>query len=87
VSLVWGLVPLTVTNAVLIEYALNVPGFFLRLKDAITVDPLPGRHGPPIDVPMLSGIAIWTAVCILVLTLIADLVLLLMDPRVRTSTA
>jgi peptide/nickel transport system permease protein len=84
-SLVWGLVPLIVTNAVLIEYTLNVPGFFLRFRAASGKYEAPaGHHLPTIDVPMLSGIALWTCACILFLTLLADLALLLMDPRVRT---
>ena len=85
-SLVWSLVPLIVTNAVLIEWALNVPGFFLRLQAAIgKIEVNPRAHVPQIDIPMLSGIAMWTAVCVLALTLLTDLVLLFMDPRARTS--
>jgi peptide/nickel transport system permease protein len=87
-ALIWGLVPLIVTNAMLIEYTLNVPGFFLRLRAASgREEPTPGHHVPPIDIPMLSGIAMWTAACILVLTLLADLAVLFMDPRVRTPRA
>jgi peptide/nickel transport system permease protein len=85
-SLVWSLVPIIVLNAVLIEYALSVPGFFFRLRAAMGKDEAaPGAHVPPLDVPMLSGIAMWTAVCILALTLLTDLALLYMDPRARTA--
>jgi peptide/nickel transport system permease protein len=85
-SLVWSLVPIIVLNAVLIEYALSVPGFFFRLRAAMGRDEAaPGAHVPPLDVPMLSGIAMWTAVCILALTLLTDLALLYMDPRARTA--
>ena len=88
-SLVWALVPITVTNAVLIENTLSVPGFFFRIKAAAShTEPPPIAHAPPpIDIPMLQGEALWVAALILVLTLIADLTLQVLDPRVRASGA
>jgi ABC-type dipeptide/oligopeptide/nickel transport system permease component len=88
-ALVWALVPITVTNAVLIESTLSVPGFFLRIKAASghTPPPVSSHPPPPIDIPMLQGAALWIAALILVLTLLTDLALLIIDPRVRASGA
>ena len=85
-SLVWSMVPFIVTNAVLIEYTLSMPGFFFRLRAATgRYEANPLAHVPTVDVPMMSGVAMWTAACILVLTLLTDVALMLLDPRARTS--
>jgi peptide/nickel transport system permease protein len=78
-GLVWGLAPLIITNLVLVEWVFSVPGFFFNTKRAL------GKADPPvIDVPMLQAQAIWGAILIVALGVIADLVVVLLDPRVRS---
>jgi peptide/nickel transport system permease protein len=78
-GLVWGLSPLIITNLVLVEWVFSVPGFFFNTKRAL------GKADPPvIDVPMLQAQAIWGAILIVMLGVAADLVVLSLDPRVRS---
>jgi ABC-type dipeptide/oligopeptide/nickel transport system permease component len=86
-SLVWGYIPVFVTNAVLVEWVWNVPGFWFATRRAIGQDPsFPGalaRSLRAIDVPMLKAISLWTALVIVVLSLAVDLVLAAIDPQAR----
>jgi peptide/nickel transport system permease protein len=78
-GLVWGLSPLIITNLVLVEWVFSVPGFFFNTKRAL------GKADPPvIDVPMLQAQAIWGAILIVALGVAADLVIVGLDPRVRS---
>ena len=78
-GLVWGLAPLIITNLVLVEWVFSVPGFFFNTKRAL------GKADPPvIDVPMLQAQAIWGAILIVMLGVLADLVVIRLDPRVRS---
>ncbi len=78
-SLVWGLAPFIITNLVLVEWVFSVPGFFFNTKRAL------GKADPPvIDVSMLQAQAIWGAILIVALGAMADLVVLRLDPRVRS---
>jgi peptide/nickel transport system permease protein len=78
-GLVWGLSPLIITNLVLVEWVFSVPGFFFNTKRAL------GKADPPvIDVAMLQAQAIWGAILIVMLGVAADLVILTLDPRVRS---
>jgi peptide/nickel transport system permease protein len=78
-GLVWGLAPLIITNLVLVEWVFSVPGFFFNTKRAL------GKADPPvIDVPMLQAQAIWGAILIVLLGVLADLVVVRLDPRVRS---
>jgi peptide/nickel transport system permease protein len=77
---VW--VPAFITNMMLVEYVFFVPGFFGQTKRALGQIPeLP----PGFDIPMIQGLALWAAVLIVAVSTLADIVLLLLDPRVRTS--
>jgi peptide/nickel transport system permease protein len=77
---VW--VPSFVTNMVLVEFVFFVPGFFGQTKRALGQIPeLP----PGIDVPMVQGLALWAAVLIVVVSALADVVLITLDPRVLAS--
>jgi len=77
---VW--VPSFITNMVLVEYVFFVPGFFGQTKRALgQVPELP----PGFDIPMIQGLALWAAVLIVVVSALADVVLVLLDPRVRAS--
>jgi peptide/nickel transport system permease protein len=78
-GLVWGLAPMIITNLVLVEWVFSVPGFFFNTKRAL------GKADPPvIDVPMLQAQAIWGAILIVILGAAADLVVVRLDPRVRS---
>ena len=75
-------VPTFVTNMVLVEYVFFIPGFFGQTKRALgQVPELP----PGYDIPMLQALALWAAVLIVVVSALADLALVLLDPRVRAS--
>jgi peptide/nickel transport system permease protein len=81
-SLVGVWVPTFVTNMVLVEYVFFIPGFFGQTKRALGQIPeLP----PGFDIPMLQGLALWAAVLIVVVSALADLVLVMLDPRVRAT--
>ncbi len=80
-SLVWGYIPVFVTNVVLVEWVWNVPGFWFATRRAIDQDPF----FPGIDVPMLKALSLWTALVIVVLSIAVDLMLAAMDPRTRTA--
>ena len=62
--------PLMVTNMVLIEYVFSVPGFFRHMKRALGQAP---GWPPTIDIPTLQALALWAAVLIVTLSLLADL--------------
>jgi len=81
-SLIGVWVPTFVTNMVLVEFVFFVPGFFAHTKRALGQIPeLP----PGYDIPMIQGLALWAAAMIVVVSALADLVLVLIDPRVRAS--
>ena len=71
---VW--VPSLITNMVLVEFVFFVPGFLGQLHRALA----PGKLA---DVPLVQGLALWGAVLIVAVSVLADLVLLTLDPRVR----
>jgi peptide/nickel transport system permease protein len=83
-SLVGVSVPLLVTNMVLVEKVFSVQGFFFRTWKAsghtssVLTDPDP-------DFPTLQGLAVWGAVLIVAVGLLADLAIARLDPRIRTS--
>ena len=79
-SLVGISVPAIVTNMVLVEWVFSVPGFFRHTKRAI------GKAVPPtIDIPTLQALALWAAVIIVVVSLLADVALARLDPRMRAA--
>jgi len=71
---VW--VPSLITNMVLVEYVFFVPGFLGQLNRALA----PGNLA---DVALVQGLALWGAVLIVAVSVLADLVLVTLDPRVR----
>jgi ABC-type dipeptide/oligopeptide/nickel transport system permease component len=71
---VW--VPSLITNMVLVEYVFFVPGFLGQLKRALA----PGKLA---DVALVQGLALWGAVLIVAVSVLADVVLVTLDPRVR----
>ena len=81
-SLIGVWVPSFVTNMVLIEFVFFVPGFFGQMKRALGQIPeLP----PGFDIPMLQGLALWAAVLIVTVSALADVALVMLDPRVRAT--
>jgi peptide/nickel transport system permease protein len=78
-ALVWGSIPVFVTNVVLVEWVWNVPGFWFATRRALDQDP----YFPGIDVPMLKALSLWTALVIVVLSVLADVALAMLDPRAR----
>jgi peptide/nickel transport system permease protein len=67
-----------VTNMVLVEYVFSVPGFFRHMKRAL-------GQAPGIDIPTLQALALWAAVLIVMLSLLADLAIARLDPRIRAG--
>jgi peptide/nickel transport system permease protein len=85
-SLVGASAPLVITNVVLVEYVFTLPGFFRHMRRALGQVPnWPPPKLPPIDVPTLQALALWAAVLIVALGLLADLAIMRLDPRIRTS--
>src|SRR6185503_17985322 len=81
-SLFGASAPFMVTNMVLIEYVFSVPGFFRHMKRALGQAP---GWPPTIDIPTLQALALWAAVLIVVLSLLADLAIAGLDPRIRSG--
>jgi peptide/nickel transport system permease protein len=78
-------IPLIITNMVLVERVLSVPGFFRFTWKALGhVDQ---RTIHLRDYPMIQALTLWGAVLIIVSGLILDAVLHRLDPRIGASTA
>jgi peptide/nickel transport system permease protein len=70
--------PLFLTNVMLVERVFSVPGFFHNVWEAI------GHNGESaINLPIITAAALWVAVLLIVLGLVADTILGLLDPKVR----
>lgn len=75
-----------VLNLFLVEYVFGVPGFFVWTKRALGQEDaliLPRHNQLPPDIPLLGGIAVWTAVMTMVILVLSDLAVTWLDPRVR----
>ena len=85
-SLLGASAPFTIMNMVLVEYVFTIPGFLRHTKRALGQVPnWPPPKVPPIDIPALQALALWAAVLIVALGLLADLAIMRLDPRIRTS--
>ena len=73
ISLTGAYVPLLVGNALLVESVYNVPGSFRLIPGAISVG----------DYPILQGLVLVSAVFVVLCNGISDVVLAMLDPRVR----
>jgi peptide/nickel transport system permease protein len=69
-----------VFNVMFVEYVFFLPGFLWFTKRAIGSDP-PNFTLP--DVNTLCGLAVWSAVLVAALSLLADVVTVVLDPRVE----
>jgi peptide/nickel transport system permease protein len=80
--------PLIITNMVLVELTLSVPGFFhYTWRAAGHVAALRrGLSDPVPDFPLLCALTLWGAVLLILIGLIADGIVSYVDPRVRMSS-
>jgi peptide/nickel transport system permease protein len=83
-SLFGASAPFMVTNMVLVEYVYSVPGFFRHMKRALGQAP---GWPPSIDIPTLQALALWASVLIVALSLLADMAIVWLDPKVRAGGA
>ena len=79
-SLLSVTIPAVVTNLVLVEWVFSIPGFFRHTKRALAQ-----AQPPTIHVPTLQALALWAAVLIVVMSVLADIALVRLDPRLRTT--
>ena len=84
ISFVGVSAPLIITNLVLVERTLSVPGFF-RYTWRATGHPNPLEDLLLPDYPLLCALALWATVLLIVLGLISDAIVSRIDPRVRSS--
>ena len=85
-SLVGASAPLVITNVVLVEYVFAIPGFFRHMRRALGQVPnWPPPKVPPLDILTLQALALWAAVLIVALGLLADLAIMRLDPRIRSG--
>jgi peptide/nickel transport system permease protein len=88
VSLVGAWVPTFAINMVLVEFVFFIPGFLGLSRRAFGQAPgtlVPYEPIGAIDIPMVQALALWTAVLILGVSALADVVLVMLDPRVRST--
>jgi peptide/nickel transport system permease protein len=87
-SLVGAWVPTFVTNMVLVEFVFFVPGFLGLSRRAFGQAPsalVPHEPIGHIDILMVQALALWTALLIVLVSALADVVLAILDPRVRST--
>lgn len=68
----------TVLNIALVEYVFFVPGFFQNMKKALGS----GGGVGSADVPLLQGMAVWSAVLVMLVATVAEVAVARLDPRV-----
>jgi peptide/nickel transport system permease protein len=81
-SLMGAWAPWVVTNLVLVEYALEVPGTFVHYRRALNRLPVEPHV---FDYPLAQALALWGAVLVVVLGLLGDGLLYLLDPLARRA--
>jgi peptide/nickel transport system permease protein len=84
-SLVGVSAPIVVLNLILVEHLYSVPGFFQHTWRASGHTDAPHRWPAFIDFPMLTGLAVWGSVFVVLLSFAMDFALLRLDPRVRRA--
>jgi peptide/nickel transport system permease protein len=72
---------LIVTNVLITETVFSVPGFLSHTKRAFRPPNAPER----LDHVLLQSLAVWSAVLIVGLAIISDLLVMAKDPRIRAS--
>jgi peptide/nickel transport system permease protein len=81
-SLFGAAAPILVTNMVLVESVWSVPGFFVKMRRALGQG-VGGEQS--INIPALQSLSMWAATLIVALSLLADLAIVRLDPRVRAG--
>jgi peptide/nickel transport system permease protein len=87
-SLTGAWVPTFVTNMVLVEFVFFIPGFLGLSRRAFGQAPstlVPTEPIGAIDIVMVQALALWTALLIVLVSALADVVLVVLDPRVRST--
>ncbi len=81
-SLFGASAPIMVTNIVLVEWVFSIPGFFRHMRRALGqgggIDPAPSPE-------MLQALSLWAAMLIVVLSLLGDVAIMRLDPRIRAG--
>jgi peptide/nickel transport system permease protein len=83
-SLFGASAPIMITNLVLVEWVFTLPGFFRHMRRAL------GQNltaSPALDIPTLQALAMWAALLIVAISLVADLAIVKLDPRIRSGHA
>jgi peptide/nickel transport system permease protein len=70
-------VPVLVTNMVLVELTFSIPGVFQNIRESMA----------DADFPMIQGTVIAAALLVAVASLVVDVALAWLDPRIRTATS
>ena len=81
-SLFGASAPIMVTNIVLVQWVFSIPGSFRHLRRALGQSP---GFDNTIDIPMVQMLGVWAAVLIVVVSLLGDLAIVKLDPRIRAS--
>ena len=81
-SLFGASAPIMVTNIVLVQWVFSIPGSFRHLRRALGQSP---GFDNAIDIPMVQMLSMWAAVLIVLLSLLGDLAIVRLDPRVRAG--
>ena len=87
-SLIGAWVPTFVINMVLVEFVFFIPGFLSLSRRAFGQAPgtlVPNEPVGHIDIVMVQALALWTALLIVLVSALADVVLAMLDPRVRST--
>jgi peptide/nickel transport system permease protein len=79
-------IPTIVLNLVLVEFVFGLPGFFAHAWRAFGKAPgyVP-ELGDPHDYPTLQAIAIWASVLIVSVSIMVDIAVTALDPRIRAA--
>jgi peptide/nickel transport system permease protein len=86
VSYIGAAIPTIVLNVVFVESVFGLPGFFVHALRAFGKAPGYIRElGDPHDYPTLQAIGIWASILIVFVSIIADIAITAMDPRVRAA--
>lgn len=85
-SYVGAAIPTIVLNVILVEFVFGLPGFFTHAWRAFGKAPgyIP-EYGDPHDYPTLQAIAIWASVLIAFVSILADIAVTALDPRIRAA--
>ena len=86
-SYIGAAIPTIVLNVVLVEVVFALPGFFAHTWRAFgkAQGYIPEGMSDPHDYPTLQAIAVWACVLIVLTSIIADIAVNALDPRVRAA--